>query len=116
MPLVVVNKGKPWIPEELFSGLIRRLPEIIAGALTCENPDGKLLPADIEIWVREPNKYDVGSEKIQIVIFASSFPERAVDLKVRQEAIEDRIKEILQGTNVHGWVWIRLAESSFGEF
>ncbi|MEK9135362.1 MAG: hypothetical protein AAB451_03670 [Patescibacteria group bacterium] len=117
MPLVIVNRGTTWVPtEELFSRLVDRLPEIIANALTCENPDGKLTPADIEVWVRRSDSKDIVTDKIQIVVFASLFPERAANLDARQKIINDRIKEILRGTNFHGWVWIRLAPSSFGEF
>ncbi len=115
MPLVVVNKPKSWIPQEEFSKLMKNLPEIVANALTCENPDGKLTPNDIEVWVREPNQDDVG-DKLQILIFANNYPEREANLADRQKAITDRIKEMYKSLNIHGWVWVRLAPASFGEF
>ena len=116
MPLVVVSKPKKWIPEEEFSKLMKNLPEIVADALACENPDGKLTPENIEVWVREPNKDDIGSDKLQVLIFANRYPEREANLYERQKAITDRIKEMYRGLNIHGWVWVRLAPSSFGEF
>ena len=116
MPLVIVNKGERWIPEEYFNRLISRLPEIVAGALTCENPEGHLTPNDIEVWVRKFDQRDTRSDKLQILVFASLYPEREANLNDRQKAITDPIKEMFRSLNIHGWVWVRLAPSSFGEF
>jgi len=116
MPLVVVNKPNNGIPQEEFSKLMKHLPEIVANALTCESPDGKLTPNDIEAWVRKPDQDDIGGDKLQILIFANLYPEREVNLPDRQKMITNHIKEMFQSLNIHGWVWVRLAPSSFGEF
>ena len=114
MPLVVVNRGKQ-ITEGDFCLLTNRLPKIIAGALTCDNPDGKLTQADIEVWVRSADLHDIGSEKLQIVVFAGLYPERLANKVDRKKMIEDEIKKLLP-PDIHGWVWVIMAESFFGEF
>jgi len=117
MPLVVVNKGNCRIPKAEFDGLISYLPVVVATALTTyENPDGKLKPADVEVWVHNPNSHDVGSDKVQIVIFANLYPERAANLDERRKQITRNIRKTFPSLNIYGWVWILLAPGSFGEF
>jgi len=115
MPLIVVNRGSK-VSDGLFRDLIDALPELVASALTCENPDGKLTAADVELWSRQRDDvHDRGFKDLQIVVFANDYPERRVNLDERQKMLKDSIRELLP-SGVHGWLWVRLAPSSFAEF
>jgi hypothetical protein len=121
MPLIMLNVGSGLnnvgsvLNNVQLIMLLNGLPKIVADALTCENPDGKLTPADVEIWTREASINDRGSDNLQIVIFANSYPERLANLNDRQKIITEAVRKYLP-PRVHGWVWIRLAESSCGIF
>ena len=114
MPLIVLNWGSG-MNDGVLNKLINNLRGLVADALTCENPDGKLTPADVELWSRQRNGSDRGLKDLQIVVFANDYPERRVNLDDRQKMLKDSIRKLLP-PDVHGWVWIRLAPSSFGEF
>jgi hypothetical protein len=115
VPQIVVNRG-PGVSDSVFKRFIDNLPEFVASALTCENPNGKLTAADVELWSRKfDDQWDRGWKNLQIIVFANEYPERRVNLDTRRKILQDAIRALLP-PDIHGWVWVRLAPSSFGEF
>ena len=114
MPLIIVNRSSE-VEDHVYIRLKNNLQKIVADALTCENPDGNLTGADIELWSRKKDYFDdLGFESLQIIVFANDYPERRINLEERREKIQKRIKALLP-SHLTGWVWILLAEGSFGK-
>lgn len=115
MPFVVVNRNKKKLPDKVLSPIIKKLPEIVANALTAWTPEGKLTPNDIEVWVQDFGPLDLNTKDIEIVIWANLYPEREANLPVRQKFITEKVKQLVS-KGITGFVWVLLQPASFGEF
>ncbi len=92
------------------------LREIIAEALTCDNPDGALTENDIKVNFVEQNPvFDITGYDISIVIWANEYPERKENLDERTREIAADLKEILP-LNLKCFVWVLPAPGNFAEF
>lgn len=122
MPLVVVNRNPKSFDERSLENLVRALPDLVASALTCENPDGELTAKDIEVWVQDSGPFDVNTKDVEIIIWANLYPERQADLDRRQRYITGGIKALMNAGDIatvkriSGFVWVLLQPASFGEF
>lgn len=118
MPLVVVQHKAGRITEQMLENLAKAMPEVVATALNApENHDACLSPSDIEVWVQESGKFDVNTKDLEIIIWASSYPECLRDLERRKDVIVQAVRKFLADfdRNLSGFVWVLLQPSAFGE-
>lgn len=124
MPLVIVQLKPRSNVEWVARATRKKVAEIVAQELSCNDPDGQLTWRDIDVKFREMEEYDLTSYSVEIYVFASEFTSRAANLDERRSRIVNRIAELLgRSPGVVGttgkrkaFVYIRLAPSSFGEF
>jgi hypothetical protein len=116
MPLVTIIRDNALVNDLVIKELVAQLPAIVAYALDVpEEPNGRLSLSDIEVLVREKHHLDANNAPLAIVICSADFPGRRKNLDNRKKRIIDDIK-IAIPPEVHGFVWVLLAPSSFGEF
>jgi len=118
MPLVriLVDIGKVHPESQTVADLSKLVRNLIASALDCDNPDGKLKPTDIEVEVgqfapgllpeQEHKAYTIG-----FIIEANDYPERRQNLKERAQEIA-RGLEFLKPKH-RAFVWVRLLPAEF---
>lgn len=129
MPLVLVKRSLR-IDNDDFKRICHELPQIVAKHLTCDDLGGELSAGDVEVWVIGDQDFGflapafsakehpcevIGGNDLQIIIFAADFVIRKANLNDRKIAIINSVKNILP-PEIHGFLWILLAPSSFGEF
>lgn len=118
MPLVKIQYNER--SEEIAKSLAAHMPYVVASALTCDNPAGKLTMEDVEVELGPipPPRYMPQKHDLRIYIEANEYPERLANLETRQEAIVTYIKRFLESEHFRacGFVWVRLTPGSFGEF
>lgn len=115
--------------------LVKKLPCIVAEALSVPGTEGELSADEIEVKVelfssiREVKNTagftcldtskdvmkDISTKDIEIIILANYYPERNKNLDERQKIILNRVKEFIS-PEFSGFVWVLLTPSSFGEF
>ena len=116
MPLVLLRYSEYAKESGALVRARQLLPSLISRHLSVEG-EGKLFPADIEIWAQpcsqedcDPNDHD-----LQVVIFANHYSQRV-------EILEEAEVEIRQGliakmpARLRGYVWILFCPAAFGEF
>jgi len=122
MPLAVIQHKAGGELRELAGQLAKKLPHIIAPALsveTHERHDGKLTSEDIEVWCFEGTSDDVNTKDLEIIIWAHEYPERLKNFEERKDMIVSNVRRILNEygyQDVKGFVWILLQPSAFGRF
>lgn len=114
MPLALLQYKKGRELTELAENLAKRLPEIVAPALTV--PAAQLTPDDVTVWCVEGGSADVNSDDLEILIWAHDFPERKETLEERKELVLKGIRRFLidYRRNVSGFVWILLQPTAYG--
>ncbi len=116
MPLVIVNRKEGDVNDAVLRDLVKVLPVVVASALDVpEEPEGRLSPSDIKVWTDSGSEFDVNTKSLEIVIWATEFPDRKADLDKRREHIVRCVKSVIP-TKIHGFVWVLLQPASFGEF
>lgn len=133
MPQVVIRHcpTQPyWIAGEIIRGITPELREMIATALSCDEPDGALTAADISIVWEEHASSEL-THDLQIQIMANDYPSRRANLDDRCAQIEAgyvaALKDLRQQKpglhQEHGlafgqgryYVWPCLVQASFRE-
>lgn len=77
MPLVLMNRIKGFVNDDLAKRLAEELTKIVSFALnTPEEKGGKLVPDDIKVQVHNSSYLDVNAKPLEIIIFSNDFPER----------------------------------------
>jgi len=116
MPWIEVYRDPKVISGALLGKIVSLLPSAVARAFDVpEELDGRLTEKDIEVKTFEFNPYDIHSQPLAIIIRTEEFAARRENLKQRRETVEAAIREQCP-ENVHGFVWVRPVEGSFGEF
>jgi len=116
MQLVLLNRKKEFVDDNLVKKIAGELPRIVSMALNIPHiTDGKLVPDDIEVWVDDSSELDVNTKPLEIIIWATEFSERRANLNFRRQIIVDEVKKLIPST-VKGFVWVLLHPASFGEF
>jgi len=118
MPYVRVRHEplSPCNDREGIAIFVNALPQIVAEALTCPDPDGGLTPQDVEVSVEEYGPMDIsGDYHLQVMIDANDFPSRRADLKQRTQQIADRLTAVIIGPPTKFYVWVRLTPAAFIE-
>lgn len=117
MPLVVIQHKPGRVLDDMLQNLAKKMPEIVADALSADAPGAELTSTDIEVWVQEGGKLDVNTKDLEIIIWATSYPARLENLDFRKEMIVQQVKTFLADydRNLSGFVWVLLQPASFGE-
>lgn len=118
MPLVVLQHKAGRVLEDMLAKLSQAMPEIVASALTVEGVErARLTSNDIEVRVRESEKFDVNTKDLEIIIWANSYAERLCNLDERKDMIVKAIRTFLADydRNLSGYVWVLLQPGEFGE-
>ena len=115
MPLVVACRKPGKITDEIWKQLLQELPRIVAGAFSVPGTEGELTATDIEIWAQDGGSFDVNTKDVEIVIWAHDYPRRKADLDKRRKEVVMGVLRMIPG-DTHGFVWILLQPTSFGEF
>lgn len=117
MPLVLVTRDPHKISKSKLVHLVSCLPKRVAEALHVQNvPEAHLTPEDIEVRVQEPDRFDIRRYDLEIVIFASHFPEREAELPQRIRHISEFVGGIFHDTGLSGFVYVLLAPAAFAEW
>lgn len=122
MPLVIVFANRSCEALSGYEALKQLGPllqQLVAQALTCDDPGGELTAVDVEVDLkyRDP-KWNIGGDQydLQIVVFANDFPSRKANLEERCRQLRDLLRDQTELGGVKGYVWIRLAPAAFAEF
>ena len=122
MPMVKVLHRSPtvgWMTANLLGNI---LPQIVADALTSNDPEGELAASDIEVEVvaMDPGlrtRYD-----LHIEVEANDHPERRRDLERRAHWIAREIRVFFNQVDTwklpgppKGWVWVKLVPAHWVE-
>ena len=128
MPDVTVKYCRQYFPngDVEFAELTQVLPKIIAEELDIpDQPDGRLVPRDIEVDIQARSKFNSNCVPVLIRIEATWFSERAANRQERSDRIARRILEwILRdgegsirmlhaGQWANGFVWLVLPETAW---
>jgi len=115
MPIVRVRYRYPvtTMAANLLGSL---LPEIVAEALTCDNPEGSLTAEDVEVEVGVMPAGLNTKYHLHVEVEANAYPERIDVLERRTHLITSRIRQffndpenrVLSGLRPKGWVWVKL--------
>ena len=113
MPEVVARRNPSTVRDGTLMELRLLLPEIVAAALTCENPNGKLTKKDVEVYFHDFGRFDVTRYDLAITITANPYPERMLNLHERRKRIITQVEAVLPpGTQFYVWI----TPPKFGEF
>lgn len=116
MPLVHLQRDPQIVNDRIVKEIADALPAIVATALDVpENPDARLTANDIEVLIRDKHYLDVNTPPLSVIVYAQDFPERKKSLNDRRIAIAGGIR-MHKPTDIHGFVWIFLGDTSYGEF
>jgi hypothetical protein len=116
MPWVELYRDKEVVSDNTLINIVSVLPYAVSYALDVpEEPNGRLTFLDIEVKTFDYNEFDVHSKPLAIIVRAEDFPDRRKNLNDRREIIEIQLREFIPA-GLHGFVWIRPLEGSFGEF
>jgi len=113
MPLVMMRRDKDFVDDDLAKHIAEKLPRIVSFALN--SLEERLVSDDIEVWVSNSSDLDVNVKPLEIIIWATDYPERKENLYYRRKEIVKAVKELIPPT-VKGFVWIILQPTSFGVF
>ena len=120
MPMVLVIRNPKKVKDSTLTGptgFLARLARNIAENLHIDEiTEAHLKPEDIEVICQDRGKLDICRHDIQIIVFASHFKEREVDLSRRIGLISSFIQGWFDRYNVSGYVWFRLAPAAFNEW
>jgi len=106
----------PCNDREGVARFVNALPQIVAEALTCSDPDGSLTPQDVEVGVEEYGPMDISDDyHLQVMVDANDFPSRRADLQQRTQRIADQIAAVIIGPPTRFYVWVRLMPAAFVE-
>jgi hypothetical protein len=117
MPLIKMLYRPP-VGDVSIEVLTRELPRIVAEALDCQNPDGRLVSADMEIEVGRMSEGMRSQFDLHIVVEANEYPERLANLDERRGQIVAAIRGLYGGVEYllpQGFVWVRLCPGSFAQ-
>ena len=100
--------------------LADQIPKIVADALTCANPQGHLVPEDVEVEVKAISSGFRTKYSLLVEVEANDYPERRKTLEQRTHQILCAIRIFLNGEDWHrfgfkGWVWVKLFTAYWGE-
>ncbi len=102
---------------KLFANeLYDMLAEVVAAALTCSNPNGKLVASDVDVEVVEMSSDFRTRCDICITVEANDFPERRADLELRGGRILQAIQRLQASKKEAPTVslWVRLSPAFWG--
>lgn len=116
LPLVLVNRDPGALNDNELQEIVRVLPNIVAKALTCDDPDGKLTERDVEVLTRDFGPFDTSTKDFEIIIWANLYPERQKNLNSRTEEIYLKLSSFTPRRIIKGFVWVLLQPGSFREF
>lgn len=116
MPFVRVRHD-PRRPLPDLEKIVKDLPEVVADALGCDDPEGSLSAHDIEVAVEEFGPMDIsGDYDVQIMVEANDYPSRKANLKERTQQIADAFaKDMNVEPGTTFYVWVRLSPAAFIE-
>lgn len=118
MPLVIVKVDPKIVPEETITNVLKKLPKIVATALSVKgNKNAKLKANHVEIEYKEHGPRDKNTKPFQFRIIANDYPERRETIEKRRALIILDIKlAVAKKLNLDAYVWVQLVEGSYGEF
>lgn len=119
MPLVrMIHNGENFPEADRLEKVREDIKVVVAGALSCGDPGGTLLPGHIEVEVNVTKPGDSLHKDFDVMFFidANYFPSRNKDLQRRNNMITDHIRCIPEFTSLHCFVWTRLFFAAFTEF
>lgn len=119
MPLVTVKyrEGKVFFPK-----LLRQtIPDIVARHLDCDDPNGSLVPEDIEVIVEHIGDNDLTEYDLMVYIEANDFLTRRLNLGERNKKIAAELSNykpvsVYNLSEVKAYVWTMLHPAAFEEF
>jgi hypothetical protein len=121
MPLVILKYRLNELENVVEKILVKNIRQIVANALECDDPGGKLVPADVEIEiVRHSRSTMIGLSDLVVEIQAHDFPSRRQTFESRQHRIRLDVMQILE-TNLRPeqpcylGVWLKLFPGSWSE-
>jgi hypothetical protein len=118
MPLVKISYRSP-IEKKDAELLAEFLPSVVASALHCDNPDGRLSAVDVETDVQPISTEMRTQYDLHIEIEANDYPERRIGLTMRRELIANPIRSFLSKHGLYApgraCVWVKLFPASWGE-
>ncbi len=119
MPLVrLVHKGVRFPTPTRLEKIKGIIKEIVAGALTCPDSGGELVPKEVEVEVKVSELGDSLHERYAVMFYidANDFPSRKENLQSRSNAIAVKISTIPEFHGMSGFVWVRLFPAAFTDF
>jgi hypothetical protein len=118
MALVIINRDRAIVSDEIMGQLTQALPGIVSLALDVpSNPEARLAYQDIEVRIHESHPMDANTLPLGIMIIANDYPERKENLNRRRYFIANEVRRLLLPSCLVGknqiFVWVLLVPASF---
>ncbi len=110
MPIVHVYRGR--LSESSLARVCQALPEIVARAMSCNDPEGKLDPQHVRVQVHDPHYLDQNADDPTIVIEVNDYPDRMRNLWNRMFRIFNESAKHLPAGHKFS-VWVRPGPGSY---
>ncbi len=120
MPSVKIRYRSAIVTEDVVNQLSHLLPNIVAEALTCEDPKGELLANDVEVYPRRFSELDRSAYDLELTVELNQYKSRLATLEQRTHCIAYDIRRLFDdiygdGVRPKSWVWVRVCPGEWVE-